>query len=81
MKGIERVRIDGGVYAAYRLIGPYELIAATFRTLFQHWLPQSAYEFDGRPTVEVYRNWPESVPPSERVTDLLIPTRNRRMCA
>lgn len=72
---IELVRVEGGLYATYRLIGPYALIAPTFQALFGGWLPNSGYEPDDRPALEFYRNQPSRDPQKERVTDLMIPLR------
>lgn len=73
--GLERRELDGGLYVAHRLIGPYALISPTFQTLFGGWLPQSGLEPDDRPAIEVYRNHPTLVKDDELTTDLLIPIR------
>lgn len=70
---IEPVRLEGGLYAVHRLVGPYGLIAPTFRALFGGWLPQSGYERDSRPALELYRNLPMAGLQHECVTDLMIP--------
>ncbi|CAD18398.1 probable transcription regulator protein [Ralstonia pseudosolanacearum GMI1000] len=72
---LEPARIEGGLYARHRLVGPYALIAPTFEALFGGWLPHSSYEPDDRPALERYRSPPS--PPQQRdcVTDLLIPIR------
>lgn len=72
---IEPVRLAGGLYAVHRLIGPYALIAPTFRALYGGWLPHSGYARDNRPGLELYRNMPVSGLQSECVTDLMIPVR------
>lgn len=71
--GLDRFTLGGGRYAAYRLIGGYGLIAPTFQTLYQRWLPRSGLRPANRPGLEFYRE-PESrggvlFP----VTDLLVP--------
>lgn len=73
--GMQAARIEGGLYAAYRLIGPYALIAPTFAALFGGWLPQSGYEPDDRPALEFYRSPSSPGAQKECVTDLLIPIR------
>ncbi|MGF6602624.1 AraC family transcriptional regulator [Paraburkholderia sp. GAS448] len=72
---IEPVRVEGGLYATHRLVGPYALIAPTFQALFGGWLPQSGYEPDDRPALEFYRNPPRSGLRHRCVTDLMIPIR------
>lgn len=72
---VEAVRIEGGLYAAHRFVGPYALIAPTFRALFGGWLPRSGYEPDDRPALEFYRSRPSPDRQHEYVTDLMIPIR------
>jgi AraC family transcriptional regulator len=72
---LETVRIEGGLYASHRLVGPYALIAPTFQALFGGWLPQSGYEPADRPALEFYRSRPSPERQTEYVTDLLIPVR------
>ena len=73
--GLEQCDMPGGLYARYRLMGPYTLISPTFQTLFGGWLPQSGYEPDDRPVIEAYLNHPAKVAEREIATDLLIPLR------
>ncbi len=72
---LEATRVEGGLYAAHRLVGPYALIGPTFAALFGGWLPQSGYEPDDRPALELYRNTPSAERRHECITDLLIPIR------
>ncbi|NTF40758.1 GyrI-like domain-containing protein [Rhizobium rhizogenes] len=74
-EGLERYDVPGGRYASYRLMGPYALISSTFQTLFGSWLPQSGFEPDDRPVIELYLNHPAKVMEHEIATDLLIPIR------
>jgi len=73
--GIEAMPVAGGLYAAYRLIGAYGLIAPSFETLYGAWLPQSGYEPDDRPALELYQSIAIPQAPQDCVTDLLIPIR------
>ncbi|MDB0567236.1 GyrI-like domain-containing protein [Ralstonia solanacearum] len=72
---LERARIEGGLYACHRLVGPYALIAPTFEALFGNWLPHSGYAPDDRPALEFYRSPPSPTQRRDCVTDLLIPLR------
>jgi AraC family transcriptional regulator len=72
---LETVRVEGGLYAAHRLVGPYALIGPTFAALFGGWLPQSGYVPDDRPALELYRNHPSPDSEHECITDLMIPIR------
>ncbi|TXH80799.1 MAG: AraC family transcriptional regulator [Rhizobium sp.] len=74
-EGLERCDLAEGLHARYRLMGPYALISPTFQTLFGGWLPQSGFEPDDRPVLELYLNHPANVPEHEVATDLLIPLR------
>jgi AraC family transcriptional regulator len=74
---LQAVRVEGGLYAAYRLVGPPALIAPTFQTLFGGWLPQSGYDPDDRPALELYRHRSTPEARQECVIDLLIPIRRR----
>ena len=75
-EGLEQRDLPGGLYACYRLMGSYTLISPTFQTLFGGWLPQSGYEPDDRPIIELYLNHPAKVMEHEIATDLLIPLRH-----
>jgi AraC family transcriptional regulator len=74
---LEPVRLQGGLYASQRLVGPYALIAPTFRALFAGWLPRSAFLADERPALEMYRDPPLSGMKRRSVTDVAIPIRPR----
>jgi AraC family transcriptional regulator len=72
---VEPLRVDGGLYAIHRLVGPYALIAPTFRALYGVWLPQSGYAPDTRPALELYRGAARAGLQRACVTDLMIPIR------
>jgi AraC family transcriptional regulator len=72
---LEAVRVEGGLYAAHRLVGPYALIRPTFAALFGGWLPHSGYEPDDRPALELYRSRAAPDRQHECITDLMIPIR------
>jgi AraC family transcriptional regulator len=75
MAPLEAVRVEGGLYAAHRLVGPYALIRPTFAALFGGWLPHSGYEPDDRPALELYRSRAAPDRQHECITDLMIPIR------
>ena len=70
---IEPLRLEGGLYAVHRLVGPYALISPTFRALYSGWLPRSGYRRDRRPGLELYRSAPDRGARQPCITDLLIP--------
>lgn len=71
--GVVPLRLEGGLYAVHRLVGPYELISPTFRALYSGWLPRSGYRRDQRPGLELYRSLPDRGALQPCITDLLIP--------
>ena len=73
-KQLSRIQgIGGGRYAAVRLSGPYALIAPTFKTLIEQWLPHSGVCLDCRPALELYRSPLEADPSNMPTTELLLP--------
>lgn len=74
-EAVQALRLEGGLYAVHRLIGPYALISPTFTALYSGWLPQSGYTRDGRPGLELYRQPLVAGAQQTCVTDLLIPIR------
>ncbi len=65
--------VRGGDHAIYRHRGPYEKLSESYRRLYGEWLPQSGREAADAPCVEVYYNDPDSTPPDELETDILLP--------
>lgn len=72
---LQPMRIEGGLYACHRLIGPYALIAPTMQALYGGCLPSYGFEPDDRPALELYRSPGRHHPPRACVTDLMIPIR------
>ena len=56
--------VAGGRYAQHTLIGPYTQINAAISALYAVWLPQSGFEPDDRPVIEVYHS-PFDTPPQD----------------
>jgi len=69
------IELAGGRYAQHTLTGPYTQINAAVSALYAAWLPQSGFEPDDRPVLEVYHS-PFDTPPQDLRTDLLIPIRD-----
>ena len=69
------IRVDGGRFAMFRHIGPYSGIGDAFRHVFGVWLPQSGYEVDDRPCLEMYPNDPADTPPAELITEIYVPLK------
>ena len=67
--------LAGGRCAQHTLLGPYTQINAAISALYAVWLPQSGFEPDDRPVIEVYHAPLDAAPQALR-TDLLIPIRD-----
>lgn len=73
--GVEILEVPGGRYACHRLVAPFGMIDPTFRLLYGTWLPNSGFEPDDRPAIELYRTAPTMTPCRVPVIDLMIPIR------
>jgi len=69
------MELAGGRCAQHTLTGPYTQINAAISALYAVWLPQSGFEPDDRPVIEVYHS-PFDTAPQDLRTDLLIPIRD-----
>jgi AraC family transcriptional regulator len=52
-EGMEKLVLDGGLYAVFIYRGIASNFAGTFHHIFNVWLPSSAYEPDQRPHFEI----------------------------
>lgn len=59
--------------AVLRFKGPYAEIEAPYDWLYGTWLPQSGHEPSDMIAMEEYLNDPRSTPPSELLTDIIMP--------
>jgi AraC family transcriptional regulator len=59
--------------AVLRFKGPYAEIERAYAWLYGTWLPQSGQEPGSLPCMEEYLNDPRSTPPSELLTDIIMP--------
>lgn len=73
VEGLEIITLPGGLYANYRLVGPYAELPGAYGKLLGEWLPSSEFTADARPIYERYRNDPTKTPAGELITDLYIP--------
>ena len=69
--------LAGGDYARVTHEGPYERLNETYAWLFGQWLPQSAYDLRGEPSLEFYLNDPHSTDPEDLLTDIYAPIVKR----
>lgn len=67
--------IGGGRYAVTTHHGPYENLAETYAALMGQWLPAHGHHPSAGPSLEFYRNDPNTTPPADLVTDVYVPLR------
>ena len=65
--------IDGGLYAVYRFYDTVDKMLLAFRSLYGEWLPQSGYEADNKPPLEINLNNPADDPEGKGKCDICIP--------
>jgi AraC family transcriptional regulator len=72
---IGKMTVPGGRYA----VGHFELSEGEYedawKAIYGGWLPQSGFEPDQRPALELYLNNPEEHPEKKHVVDICIPVR------
>ncbi|MBN1648262.1 MAG: AraC family transcriptional regulator [Spirochaetales bacterium] len=73
--GVNYGTIPAGKYAVYHFYDTIEKLAIVFKSLFREWLPQSGYEFDDRPCLEINLNNPADDPEHKGRTDVCIPVK------
>lgn len=54
--GMESYVLPGGKYAVFVHLGPVSTAHQTFEQIFEHWLPNSAFELDHRPHFEIMKD-------------------------
>ena len=72
---IGKTTLAGGTYA----VGHFELDAADYSTawdaMYGEWLPKSGYQPDDRPSLEIYRNNPQTHPEGKHIVDICVPVK------
>jgi AraC family transcriptional regulator len=68
--------VPGGEHAVLTYRGPYEGLAGAYATLFA-WLGGSGRQPGNAPCLELYRNWPDTTPPEDLLTEICLPLRPR----
>ncbi len=71
--GIETQTIAAGEYAVTMHKGSYDGLHDTYRNFFGEWFPASGREPASSPSLEIYRNSPDSTPPDELLTEIRVP--------
>jgi AraC family transcriptional regulator len=73
--GITLETISAGRAACTVHKGPYTELGRAYRALYRDWLPHSGEEVDDRPPVEQYLNNPRDNPPSDWLTEIVLPLK------
>ncbi|HEY7437171.1 MAG TPA: GyrI-like domain-containing protein [Methylomirabilota bacterium] len=73
---VNLIDLPGGRYAVSRYTGTAHRITHAWDALYRSWLPDSGYEPDDRPCLEVYRGTPQAgACPGPFTADLCVPVR------
>jgi AraC family transcriptional regulator len=72
---IKLLTVPAGRMASVIHKGPYAELHRVYSALYGGWLPQSGEEAADRPPIEVYLNSPRDNPPSEWLTEVLLPLK------
>ncbi|MEC0372826.1 AraC family transcriptional regulator [Paenibacillus chibensis] len=81
-EGNEDVRfatLSGGCYAVYSYYDTIDKFFLAFQNVYAIWLPNSGYEADDRPCLEVCLNDPAKDPEGKCKVDLYVPVKKRGM--
>ncbi|MBN2625878.1 MAG: AraC family transcriptional regulator [Spirochaetales bacterium] len=76
--GVEYGTIPPGKYGVYDFYDKPDKMAIVFRTLFGDWLPESGYEADSRPCLEINLNNPVDDPEGKSKCLICIPLREKK---
>ncbi len=68
-------QIEGGRYAIFRYIGPYERLNEVYNYIYHSWLPSSGYELRDLPCFEKYLNSPDKHKPEDLKTHIYLPLK------
>lgn len=71
---IGRMELAGGRYAMARIAIQPQQYEAAWQALMS-WLPESGFQPDDRPAMEIYRNDPKQDPEGRHILDLCMPVR------
>jgi AraC family transcriptional regulator len=72
---IGKMTVHGGMYAVGRFeLDPDEYEEA-WNMIYGDWLPESRYQSDDRPSLEIYRNDPNTHPENKHIVDICIPVK------
>lgn len=74
---IGKLQLPGGKYAVahFELRDPSEYEAA-WNSFYHDWLPESGYQPDQRPSLEIYLNDPKNDPGGKHIVEFCIPVKS-----
>jgi len=75
--GVRLIEVPAMRCAALRFQGPYAELEGAYDWLYGTWLPGSGEEPADHPMMEEYLNDPRRLPPSEWLTDVMMPLKAR----
>jgi len=73
--GVQYADIPAGKYGQYLFYDTIDKLAIAFRALYGEWLPQSGYEPDDRPVLEINLNNPADDPEGKGKCLVCIPIK------
>src|SRR4249919_115062 len=71
--GLVEERVDGGLFACFMHLGPYEQLGGSWTRIRTTLIPKSGHSRRPGTSYEIYWNTPEQVPPAELKTEICIP--------
>lgn len=76
-EGLEKLELEGGLYAVFRHRGTAQNFAGTAKYIFEDWLPKSEYQLDHRPHFEIMGSDYKGPDDPESLEDIYIPIRSK----
>ncbi|MGD8779755.1 MAG: AraC family transcriptional regulator [Ignavibacteria bacterium] len=73
--GVDELIIKGGKYGIYRFEGKDEEIKLAYKSLYGDWLPNSGFEPNNNPCIEIYHKTPDEEPKGIFIMDICIPVK------
>ena len=72
-EGLEKLELEGGLYAVFRHRGTAQNFAGTAKYIFEDWLPKSEYQLAHRPHFEIMGSDYKGPDDPESLEDIYIP--------
>ena len=72
---IGETTVPGGRYASARFEINADQYAQAWEAIYGGWLPNSGFEPDDRPAIEVYHNNPQEHPEGKHIVEMLLPVK------